>query len=337
MAGLIKEQQFELALSHLSVMETKGIHVEDWLHSLLIYNLCDVGEYDEVYNLMLSRDAQGHEMTADLWVYVLSASSEVHHYGIVSYAWKRKLSPERLLPSDEVSRRVINMAILAGDTEFVNEIYNLYAMKGHDFPLDDVSELVEAHINSKSNSKFGRLASAFYDLCTMHKSGIPIGEKITSIILDYMIRKKIRPRDSWIVLQRFTKNMNSSIPMPLAKTLLKVYQHNVHHDKGAVDDGITLYKEMYSLCPEGTRDVTVFNSLIDMSRRGGNYQAAMFVINEMALLGIVRNSETFEHIILTCLDAKNILSASRYLLDMKSQGLSFSEAGRMRIYEKGLV
>lgn len=40
-AGFLREHQFELALDHIGHMERKDIMVEGWLHSLLIYNLCD--------------------------------------------------------------------------------------------------------------------------------------------------------------------------------------------------------------------------------------------------------------------------------------------------------
>ena len=306
-------------------METKGIRIENWLHSLLVYNLCDIEEFDEVYEQMRSRDRQGHEITSDLWGYVLNAGSDVRHYGLVSYVWKRKVALGDLIPSDETAQRIIDMAVAAGDVEFVNEIFAFYSAKDLDFPVDDVSVLVEAHINSDN------LANAFFDLCIMHRTGIAVGEKAMRRILEYMLRTGAQPRDAWTILQKIAEK-KFTIPLPLAKVVLELCHCYALDDRDVVLEAIAFYNDLSMLCPEGVRDVAVYNILIDTSRRAGNYQAAMFVIKEMSALGVVRNSETFEYIILACLEAGNSESAYRYFGDMRQQhGLSLDGHAKTRI------
>ena len=322
-AGLVRECQLELAMEHVAAMETKGIPIETWLHSLLVYNLCDVEEFDEVLDLMRSRDKQNHEITPDLWKYVLDAASLALHHNMTSYVWTHRVGLGYLQPSDRVCSNVLTVAARVGDSGLATSVFHFLAGTGHSMTLYDYERMADAHVVS------GDIFSAFEILCGMHKGGVCVKESSTRSILTYMIRHQVRARDAWAMLKRL-QAMKYAIPVLCAKVVIELCEHHSLHDARAVDDGIALYKELYTLCPEGA-DVSTYNTLINMCRHGKNHVAAMFVIKEMASLGVVPDSTTFEYIILTCLDFGNYASAYMYFRDMLERGCAVGEEGRAGI------
>ncbi|BDD59243.1 hypothetical protein MAP00_004465 [Monascus purpureus] len=321
-AGLVRERQLELALDHVAAMETKGIPIESWLHSLLVYNLCDVDEFEEVLNLMCSRDRHNH-ITKKLWMYVLDAASTALHHETTSYVWNQQVGLGYLHPPYRVCSNVLTVASRTGDTDLAASVFHYFTETGTPPDLRDYERLAEAHVMS------GDLYTAFYVLCNTQKAGIPLEERSTRSVLKYMIQNETDPLDAWAMLKRL-KALRCEIPIHCAKVLIDLCEHNALHDPSAMDDGIALYEELYTLCPNGA-DVSTYNTLIRMCRRGRSHQAVMFVIKEMASLGVVPDSTTFEYIILVCLDVKDYRSAYMYFQDMLERGCFLSEDGRMEI------
>lgn len=324
-AGLIREHQFELALGHITAMETKGIHIENWLHSLLVYNLCEFEEFDEVLNLMRSRDSQNYDITYDLWMYVLDVASEAMHHETTAYVWKHRVGLGYLYPSYGVCSNALTVASRTGDTELAASVFRFLTDTGVPLNLEDYERMVETHVMS------GDLFTAFDVLCNMHKAGIELEESSTRSVLTYMILNKTNPGDAWAMLKKL-KAMKYEIPTRCAKSVIQLCEHTALYESSVVDTGIAFYKELHTLCPEGA-DVLIYNSLINMCRRGRNHKAAMFAVKEMASLGIVPDATTFEHMVGTCLEARNYRSAYMYFQDMMERGHEVSEEAQTQIRE----
>lgn len=329
-AGLLRENQFELALDHIAQMERKDIAVEDWLHALLVYNLGDFGEHDEVLRLMRLRVSQGYNMTVDLWQYVLDTVSAAVHSEATRYVWFHTVQLGYLKPVHEACNKVLTVAARTGDTDLAVSVIRYMADSDMALSAQDYRELVETHATA------GSLTTAFEVLCSMGKTDIPLDSSTTQPILTYMIREKIRAKDAWNILKRLKQapgKHDAAIPQECARVVLALCEHDAQNNPFAVDEGIELYKDLYTICPEGA-DVTIYNTLISMCRRARNRDAAMFAVKEMALLGVIPNSETFEALILMCLDADNFQSAYLYLQDMLERGLSPDEATQAQIRDK---
>ncbi|KAJ5324939.1 hypothetical protein N7476_003539 [Penicillium atrosanguineum] len=306
--GLLRDHQFELALDQLALMERKEIPVENWLHSSLIYHLCDVEEFDEVYRLMRARVEQGHDMTTALWKHVLGTASTAGHYLATSYVWKRMVELDYLQPSKDVCSKVLTVAELAEDTELANSVFRLMDNKGMTPGQEDYATLIMSKLSA------GDLPTAFDVLCAMQQEGTSPNQVATRPMLDYMIKHKTDHREAWQILKRL-KNERRDIPLASVQVIADLCHHYVRNDPSVVEDAIGFYKELYTLCPEGA-NVDVYNSFIMMCRTAGNRAAGMFLVKEMASFNVIPNGTTFESIILMCLDAGNYLSASMYFEDL---------------------
>ncbi|RHZ51343.1 pentatricopeptide repeat protein [Aspergillus thermomutatus] len=311
-AGLLRENQFELALDHIAHMERKEIMVENWLHSLLIYNLCDIQDFDEVLQQMRKRSSQGHDMTTELWLYVLDVAVAASHLETARYIWTQMVQLGYLHPSKVLCRETLTVAAEKGDTKLASLVIRFLSESDVPLILQDYEKTVEAHVKS------GKLSSAFEILCKMHKAGIKLEHTSTRAIFNYMVQTRTSPRQAWTILKKL-KSLKYPIPMECAHVVIKLCDYESFNDPFAVDEGISLYQELYTLCP-GKADVSVYNTLIGMARRAKNVQAGMFAVKEMSSLGVIPNHITFEHLIMMCLDAGNFESAYMYYQDLVARG-----------------
>ncbi|GES57050.1 pentatricopeptide repeat protein [Aspergillus terreus] len=322
-AGLLREHQFELAIDHIAQMERKDIVVENWLYSLLIYYLCDFGEFDEVVRLMRARVAQGHDMSLSLWSYVLDVASASVHHEATHYVWRQMVELGYLHPSYEVCRNVLRVAAGTGDTTLGTSVIRFLVKNDVPLGLEDYEVLAETHVVA------GDVYSGFEVLCKMHKAGIALEKSSTAALLKHMIYSKISPQTAWTYLKEL-KAARYEIPLRCAQVVIALYEHEALGNPAIVEDGVEFYKQLYGLCPEKA-DVSVYNSLIGMCRRAKNTDVGMFVVTEMAALGVVPDAATFEHLILMCLGANNSQSAYFYLQDMLARGCHPSEDARVQI------
>ena len=315
-AGFLREGQIELALEHLALMERKDIFIKNWLHSIIVYTLCDYGELDEVYKLMRARVDQGHDMTQQLWTHVLTTAGEYDHYAMAHYVWRRMVELGYMHPLVEVCDDVLRMAAKAGDTELANSVFRYLSESGIALGRGQYERLVETHVAA------GDLPAAFETLCTMHETQIPLANSSTESVLAYMIQSKVDRREVWQMLKRL-KNEKRSIPIDSVRVIADLCEHDAHEDPSVVDDGVGFYKELYTLCPEGA-DVRIYNALIRMCRTARNRESGMFLVKEMASLGVIPNGVTFESIILMCLDAGNFRSGFMYFQDLVKREAALS-------------
>ncbi|CAG8918227.1 unnamed protein product [Penicillium salamii] len=330
-AGLLRENQIELALEHVALMERKFIFVQNWLHSIIIYTLCDHGELDEVYKLMQARVEQGHDMTTPLWTHVLTMAGVHDHFPLAHYVWRRMVELGYMNPLIPVCDDVLRMAAKAGDTETAKSVTRYLVEGGMGLAQGQYSRVVETHAAA------GDLAAAFETLCTMHETQIPLADSSTDCLLAYMIQSKVDRREVWQMLKRL-KNEKRSLPINCVRVVAELCEHDAHSDPSVVDDGVGFYKELYTVCPEGA-DVQIYNTLIRMCRTARNRESGMFLVKEMASLGVIPNGGTFESIILMCLDAGNFRSAFLYFQDLikREAALSAETQGEIRSICAGSV
>jgi len=307
--GLLREHQFEMALDQLALMERKDIPIANWLHSSLIYTLCEADEFDEVYRLMRTRIEQGYDITLTLWRHVLFAASLAEHYPLTCYVWQRTVDLGYLHPTSNICSHFLKVAARAGDAEQANSVFRFITESSKHHPRqEDYASLAEANLST------GDLPTVFEMLCTMYQDGMTPDEATTKPILSYMIQNKVDHRMAWQILKRL-KNDKRDIPLASVQVIAELCKSYARDDPSVVEDAVGFYKELFTLCPEGA-DVEVYNALIWMCRSAGNRAAGMFLVKEMASLNVIPNGATFEGIVLMCLDAGNYLSANMYFQDL---------------------
>ncbi|KAL1985054.1 hypothetical protein VTN96DRAFT_8289 [Rasamsonia emersonii] len=324
-AGLIREQQFELALDHLDHMARMEIPVQSWLHALLVYKMCELEDFDQVYDLMSSRASQQQDISMDLWLYVLDEASEALHHKTTRYVWKQVVELGYLNPSYGVCGNVLTVASRTGDTDLAASVIRFLVKTEVPLTLEDYEKLAETHVMA------GDLQAAFDTLCLMHNAGIQLEESSTRSILTYMVQKKLKPQLAWETLKRL-KAQGRNVPVGCANVVIEYCEHELARDQGAVDKAIKFYKELYDLC-SSPADVTTYNCLISLSRRAKRSDACMFVVKEMAALGVTPDITTFELLILMCLELENFRSAYMYFQDLLDRGWTLSDSTCAKIRE----
>jgi mRNA-degrading endonuclease RelE of RelBE toxin-antitoxin system len=324
-AGLLRENQIELALEQAALMERKDIFIENWLHGMIIYTLCDHQEFHEVFDLMVARVDQGHDMSTPLWAHVLTTAAEALHHPTVRFVWRRTVELGYMNPPAEVCNNVLKVASKVGDIELSSSVFRYLVENNIQLGQGQHEHLIEAHVSA------GNLPAAFEALCTMHESGTPLANSSTEAILAYMIEHKTDRREAWQMLKRL-KNEKRSIPLDCVRVISDLCEHDAHEDPSVVEDGVGFYKELYTLCPDGA-DVRVYNALIRMCRIAKDRQSGMFLVKEMASLGVVPNAITFESIILMCLDAGNFRSGFMYFQDLIKRDAKVSLETQKEILE----
>ncbi|KAJ5758612.1 hypothetical protein N7520_005768 [Penicillium odoratum] len=322
-AGLLREHQFELALDQMSAMERKGIRIDNWLHSMAVYQLCDFNELDEVYALMQARVEQNREMTPALWSHVLCAATQGLHYDMTRFIWRRMVDLGYLKPAPNVHIDALIIASNAGDIDLALSVFRSCDKLGIPLDAEDYQRVIDIYL------RLGYLAASFKVFCTMHDFGVVPAERSTESLVSHMIEHKTDPREAWQMLKRL-KNEKQKVPITCVHVIAKLCERRAHDDPSVVEDAIGFYKEIYSLCPEGA-DVYVYNTLMQMCRNAQNRESGLFLVKEMASFGVVPNATTFEALILMCLDARNYQSAYMYLRDMLDRGDEVSDESRDEI------
>ncbi|PYH44252.1 pentatricopeptide repeat protein [Aspergillus saccharolyticus JOP 1030-1] len=322
-AGLLREHQFELALDHLDQMKLKGVPVENWLFNMLIYYLCDFQEFDEVLRLLRSRTDQHLDIRSELSMYVLDEASRALHYETCRFIWRTMVELQYLHPPHDICSKVLAVAARTGDVALGTSVFRFMVDSESPITLANYESMVEAYVVS------GDLYAGFEVLCKMHKAGVALERSSTRAVLDALIQRDINPRDAWTMLKKL-KATKFEVPLGCAAVILEKCEHEALHNATAVEDGVALYNELYDLCSEKA-DVSTFNMLISMCRRAKDSDHGMFVVHEMAALGVVPNGSTFEHLIMMCLDAGNFESGYMYFQDLLNRGFSPSEDTRAAI------
>lgn len=304
-------------------MQRKDIHVQDWLHSSMIYHLCDLGELDEVLRLMQVRVSQGHDMTSELWMHVLRTAIEAQHYITARFVWRRMVELGYLHPSTVVCSDVLRLAASVSDIEIAKSVFRHLARRALSPTLEDYQQLIVANVGVSD------LPAAFGVLCTMHEAGLALDQTTTQPILAYMIQSKTDRRDAWQILKKL-HNEKHGIPLASVRVIAELCEHDAQNDPTVVDDAVGFYNEIHTLCPQGA-DLQVYNALIRMCRTAGKREAGIFLVKEMATLNVIPNGGTFETIILMCLDAGNYKSALMYLLDLSKREATVSPRAKEEI------
>lgn len=78
--GLLRDRQLEMALDRLEEMHTDQILVQPWLYDIMTYVLCEHGEHDEAFNIMMHRYEHARfGISLSHWQYLLDTFSNASH------------------------------------------------------------------------------------------------------------------------------------------------------------------------------------------------------------------------------------------------------------------
>jgi hypothetical protein len=79
--GLLRDQQYEIAMDKLEQMRADEIEIQPWLYDIFFFRLCELEELEEAYKLMMNRYTSV-PLTSPMWYHLLDAFSSGMHVSI---------------------------------------------------------------------------------------------------------------------------------------------------------------------------------------------------------------------------------------------------------------
>lgn len=328
-AGLIREGQLELALNRIDLMEIQGIRLEQWLHSLLIFNLCAVGEYDEVVRLMQRRGMKLNNISKRLWRYILDEAIRASHLKLASYIWKNMVDMSYADVTASRCSRILDLASRQDDIQLAESAFRQIIVLEEPLLQEDYERLAHAY------AKIGDFTPAFEILCNMQAEGFPIRpESIRGVLL--ALQETIsHPGQIWKSIVDL-KQQKLDIPVGLANMVIEYCDAALASDSflnfEAMEVAMDIYKDTFDIC-SSRADTHTFNILFSICRRQNRPDIFTFLAREMVALNVDPDQTTLENCILVCLEVNNFHSAYMYAMDLTDRGWKPSEKVRSKILE----
>ncbi|KAL9103769.1 MAG: hypothetical protein Q9163_001228 [Psora crenata] len=320
--GLIRERQLELALQYLETMQVNQIRVSPWLFDMLIYTLCDVGEFDEAVRLVHQRLDLGELMiSGGLWYHLLdTASRAIHHQGTL-FVYNARVVTSYLNPPSGVCTNILICAARHGDAKLATAVLRkLSERSGSSLQLQHYESLIEAYITA------GDLFSALDLLTTMLTAGQAPTESSTRPIFIYLKRSRHHPMMAVHVLEEL-RDQARPIPIAALNTVLQAYIQ-----QGNLPAALHVYNSisLYTASPPTERpqkplvpNTTTFNGLLRGCAQAKDKAKAMFLASEMVALQVRPNALTYDRLVLVCLTGdQDLTDAWRYVEEMRGWGFA---------------
>ncbi|KAF3482701.1 phosphatidylinositol 3,4,5-trisphosphate 3-phosphatase and dual-specificity protein phosphatase [Arthroderma uncinatum] len=321
-AGLIREGQFEMALETLEHMKLQHVPVQNWLYSLLIYNLTDYGEFDEVLQLMRSKVEAGQNLSPNIWHHVLDAASAAMHAELTQFIWEQYVELGYMNPPYGVCNNVLAISARTGNAQLATSVFELLGDRGAAFTLNDYESLVDTYVEAHD------LDSAIRILCTMGNSSVGVRDGSTRTLLSHLITAEVEPAAVWETFKRLKKDENLQIPLAVVNVALELCAH-----LRQADAAWEFYRELHTICPSGAETLT-FNILFMVCRKTEHGELAGFFVQEMIQMKILPDRKTYESLVLLCIDFSRFGAAHKYFLEMTGSGFALSMEAKKYIRSK---
>ena len=299
-AGLIRDRQLELAIDAVQHLQKEGIDIQPWLYDIILYNLCDLEEFDEVLKIIQHRVSSGElTISAAVWFYFLDTASRALHHPATIYVWNKRVEPGYLNPPSGVCTNVLSTAARYGDFRLATDVFRVLGNRGQTFRMHHYESLLEAYLAAAD------LKTALGVLCVMTSSGYPPTESSTRPVLAYLKQSPSFPIAAVLILCDL-RDADRPISVPVINVIIEAF---VFHEDTA--SALETYKKLHLLSPEGPSTAT-FNALLRGCSRDADIDLAMFLASEMLALSVRPDALTYDRLILVCLSAAKAGVAGAY-------------------------
>lgn len=308
-SGLVRDKQVELAIETLQSVQHEGIAIAPWLYDMVIYNLCDAGEYDQALSILRFRVDSGEQLiSGTVWCYFLDLASSALHYPATLYAWRKRVETNYLNPPSGMCLNVLNTAARHSDCHLATDVIRVLCNRSQTLQLYHYEALIESCLPSN-------LRMAFTLLTLMTSNGTSPTNFSTRALFLHLRQAAHLPQKALSILHEL-REQNRPIPVEAVNVVIESYI-----DHGRFDAALETYKTLRALCQSGPSTST-FNTLLRGCR--GRRSIAMFLASEMVALNISPDVLTYDRLILVCVeesfDANGMDDAWRYLEKMRGAG-----------------
>ncbi|KAI1384995.1 uncharacterized protein F4822DRAFT_416959 [Hypoxylon trugodes] len=303
--GLLRDNQYELALERLEEMHKDPVTVPTWLYDVFLYVFGDLGFHDETLSILKHRfkvaNISHEPLSPNVWQFLLDVFSRDAYYEGIKYIWDRSVSRGDSTPPDGVITNIVNAAANHMDATLAISAIQMLSNRGRKLELHHYEPLVDIHVHQ------GDIRRAFMALCIMAKAGLRPDLSSTRSIFRVLRESSEKTDNAMGLLDELRSQRN----IPIAAFNVVLEATKLHHGfKTALD----LYRSVRRICDERP-DLETYHILFAhcTMRKSMN-----FLFAEMEAFSIQPTQTTYNHLIrISCLQ-DNYEQAFQFLEKMKT-------------------
>lgn len=164
--GLLRDEQYELALDKLEAMVGRGQVVDAWVLDVFVYVFGNLGFADEALRIARFRLDRGLKMAAHVWAFLLDVCARGQHHAAAAYVWERTVPRGLVNPPDGVCLHVLHTAAAHGDPDLATRVLQFLAARA--------TKLGQAHYEAVADAYCaqGNVERAVETWCIMHAARV---------------------------------------------------------------------------------------------------------------------------------------------------------------------
>ncbi|POS74857.1 pentatricopeptide repeat domain-containing protein [Diaporthe helianthi] len=276
--GLLRDEQYELALEKLHEMHEKSIQVEGWVFDIFIYVFGKMEFLDDALRIVRHRIDRGHEIPVNVWYFLLEVCSKGQNISATGYIWNRAVQSGIVNPSDGVALSILNMAAVYGDTEFCTPVIEYLAARGTRLNRHHYEALIDAYIAQVNVEK------ALEVYCIMQAAGVEVTNTSTGSLAFAFTRDSSLIDQAIYALPRL--RVKYSVPIAVFNCVLnEVVKANTEQPDDSFAKALGLYRRIREFVPDGPNLDTFRNLLWKCTRP----ELAQFFAGEMFHFDVLPN------------------------------------------------
>lgn len=252
--GLLRDEQYELALEKLEQMIHQGIEVNQWVFDIFIYVFGKLEFLDDALRLVRHRLDRGFEVSVNTWYFLLDISSKAQNHEATTYIWNRTVQQGIVNPSDGVALNILNMASVYGDTDLATQVIQYLAERGTRLSRPHYEALADAY------SMQGNVERAIEVYCIMHGAGAEVSHASAGALCQSLSRDPSRIDDAVKAMAELKKKYK--LPVGVFNAVLnEMVKSSAVAPEEAFLKALGLYRRVREFLPSGPNWETFRNLL----------------------------------------------------------------------------
>lgn len=282
--GLLRDEQYELALEKLHEMPDKGIQIEGWVCDIFIYVFGKMGFLDEALRIIRHRLDSGEEIPVNVWYFMLDVCSKGQNIEATRFVWNRAVQPGVVNPSDGVALNVLNMAAVYGDTDLCTPVIEYLASRGTRLNRYHYEALIDAYAAQ------GNIEQSLEVYCIMQAAGVEVNNSSTSSLAFALTRDPSLIDKAIQAMSGLREKHN--VPITIFNSVLnEIVKADAEQSDDAFAKALGLYRRIREFVPDGP-DLATFRNLLWKCNRP---ELAQFFAGEMVHFKIRPNLIITKH------------------------------------------
>ncbi|KAI1415876.1 hypothetical protein F5Y13DRAFT_155552 [Hypoxylon sp. FL1857] len=303
--GLLRDNQYELALEKLEELHQSPVVVPSWLYDIFLYTFGELGFHEEAFSILKHRSRiinnAKEPLSLNAWQFLLDVFSRDAFYDGIKYIWDRSVSPGYLNPPDGVVMNILNTASNHADAPLAISAIQMLSNRGRKLDLHHYEALIDIHTQQKD------LRKAFAILCIMAKANLRPDLSSTRSI-SRILRESSSETDHAL---NILNDLKSHYQVPSAAFNVVLEATEAHY---GIKVALDLYRSVRQVCADGP-DLETYHVLLQhcTMRKSMN-----FLFAEMEAFSIEPTQTTYDHLVRISSMQDNYEQAFQFIDKMKT-------------------